>query len=295
MAKRKIITITIALIVVLAIVGLAIYGMLFFSKTTEAILLPEKGTVEINSGSGFQAVTTQTNVDENDIIKTGPDSSAQLIIYESVLITLESNTQVTLADLKKDNIQVSQQAGSTWNKFTKLNGVTGYTLTTPTSVAAVRGTEFGLNNDRLIVAEGTVALDAQGQKLDVAGDEKAEISTHGAQKKELTSDDMEYMITRLEIQRKQLQQLRTRELEKHDSIIKVAQTKYTQLNKDGNPGSLNEMLDAADNGDVDLENAEVQIPIKAEWVGNVFDLTRKIKDQKDHIAELKKHRDQMRK
>ena len=284
MIKKKTIIIALVFLIIIAIVGVAIYGLLFFSNTTPAFLLPEKGIVEVNSGSGFVAYTTQTEVDENDIIRTGADSSAVLIIYESVLITIEPNTQLSIGDLATDNLQIKQQSGSTWNKFTKLNGVTGYTLQTPTSVAAVRGTEFGLNNERLIVAEGTVQLESNGQTITVYGDEKADIGKGGPVKEKLSEKDIDYMINHLEIQTKQLQSLRARELKKHASAVKLIQTK---LKNEPDSYTVDQMLEAADNGEIDLTEAKTSVVIKAEWVDNVFDLTRKIQVQRAHVTELR--------
>ncbi len=287
MAKKKTIIITLAFLAIIALLGAAIYGMLFLSKTTQAFLLPEKGLVEVNSGSGFVTVTTQTNVGKNDIIRTSADSSAVLIIYESILITLEPNTQLSVSDLTKENIQITQNSGSTWNKFTRLNGVTGYTLQTPTSVAVVRGTEFGLNNERLIVAEGTVDLEANGQTLKITSDEKADIGKTGPVKGKLTDKDMDYMISRLEIQTKQLQALRARELEKHAGVVKLIKVQHPTEERSY---AVAEMLEAADNDEVDLAQAKANIPLKAVWVNNVFYLTEKIQAQRAHVKELKAKR-----
>lgn len=284
MAKRKVLYIGLALLAVLIIAGVAIYSLLFVTKTAQAMLLPQGGVVEVNSGSGFVAVNGETQVSEDDIIRTGADGSASLVLYESLFITLEPNTQVSVSEIAKDNIQIEQSQGSTWNKFTKINGVTGYTVTTPTSVAAVRGTEFGISDSRLIVAEGTVELEAAGKKMSVTGDEKADITSFGATKKTMDQEDRKYMISRLEIQMKQLKQMRSKMLAEHKLIVDKM---LTAQNAHGEKYSMEELLDAADEDRVDLANARESIDLKAEWIDNVFQLTEKIKEQSAHIARLK--------
>ncbi len=284
MAKRKALYIGLALLAVLIIAGVAIYSLVFITNTAQAVLLPQGGSVEVNSGSGFVAVTAQTTVGEKDVIRTGADGSASLILYESLFITLEPNTQVSVGDLTKENIQISQQQGSTWNKFTKLNGVTGYTISTPTSVAAVRGTEFGISDSRIIVAEGTVELDAAGQKLSVHGDEKADITARGATKNSMNKNDREYMISRLEIQMIQLKRMRAKILADHKLVVdKLLLGQKAQ----GQEYTMDELLSAADDNLVDLEQVKSSIPARTEWMDNAFELTLKIQEQKSHIARLK--------
>ena len=283
MAKKRILFISIVFLLIIALVAGTVYALLFVNKTIEAFVLPEKGLVEIDSGVGFRAISTQTPLYEDNLIRTGPHTSAVVIIHESILITLESNTQVSLADLTKDNVKVEQQKGSTWNKFTKLNGVTDYTLVTPTSVAAVRGTEFGMNLDRILVAEGVVDLEAKGQLISVKQEEKVEWGKGNPKKQPLTPRDREYMIGQLETQIKQLQNLRAREVQEHGLAMKLLQAKIGPAS-----APIEEIFNAADKGQIDIKQARKEVPFNAEWVDTIFTLTERIQEQHIQIDRLRK-------
>ena|SRR3989304_827559 len=116
--KKILLVIGIILLVVI-IVGVGIYFSITSSNIISAQIHIESGKVLVN---GNELVGDST-LKEGDIIETKEDGKATVILYESVIINLDSNTKVTLDSLVKENPRISQEGGETWNKFTKLSGV----------------------------------------------------------------------------------------------------------------------------------------------------------------------------
>ena len=82
---------------------------------------------------------------QSDSVRTGDDSSASIILFESSIVRLDSNTEVTLEELIKDektSVTIQQDSGRTWNTVSKISGIDDYDVQTPTTVASVRGTAF---------------------------------------------------------------------------------------------------------------------------------------------------------
>ncbi len=83
-------------------------------------------------------------VKAGDTIATGAKSAAVVQFGQSSIISIKENSSFTVDALNalKDNdtITIKQKIGSSFNKIVKKG--TSYSLITPTSVAAVRGTSF---------------------------------------------------------------------------------------------------------------------------------------------------------
>jgi hypothetical protein len=145
MAKAKLITAA-AIIIVIAAASL----MLFLPKPS-AVLVVDEGTVEFSKGEGWLSANSGMELKEGWEVRTGEGGKAHIIFFEGSVMRLDSSTHVKLTDLSpaKDNTSVGvyQQSGRTWNRVVRLSGLEGYEVTTPTAVASVRGTAFGLAVD----------------------------------------------------------------------------------------------------------------------------------------------------
>ena len=243
---KKLLLIILAIIV---LVGAFLAYTLFASATTSAILYIEKGTVEVDSGKGWQAAQDEMSLGLNDKIRTLAESSASIALYEGEIVRLEENTEISIEKLTRESVTINQNSGSTWNKITKISGIEDYNVKTPTTVATVRGTGFGIkiaNNVNLLVGEGKVGFKKGTEEIDVNANEKA-IANETLQKLELTQEDMDWInsqkIKDIEI----LKKLRLREIEKHSIFVSAlkATTKITdedikQALNDIDEGKLNE-------------------------------------------------------
>ena len=150
---NKSLKIIIPIIIIICIIG--IIWFVFFSNTAQANepkaqLIIESGIVEIKHSEGIWT-TAEDGMDlyELDSVRTGDNSSASIILFKSSIVRLDSNTMVTIKELVKNaderSVTLQQDAGRTWNTVVKVCGIDNYDVETPTAVASVRGTSFGID------------------------------------------------------------------------------------------------------------------------------------------------------
>ena len=107
----------------------------------------ESGDVQVNHDGGAWIVAENGMLlYQSDVVKTGDNTSASVILFESSIIRLDSNTEITLKEIMviadKTSVTIQQDAGRTWNTVLKVRGIDDYEVQTPTTVASVRGTSF---------------------------------------------------------------------------------------------------------------------------------------------------------
>jgi len=149
----------------LVIVVLAAYFILGGTSTEPARLIIDSELVQVNFGNGFKDVSGEITLKENDIVKTR-NGEATIILYDSIIISLSQDTEVEISDLTKKYPKVKQTSGSTWNKFADIVGIENFDVETPTTVATVRGTEFGVkvvDDTTVLVGEGEVDVLSEGR------------------------------------------------------------------------------------------------------------------------------------
>ncbi len=116
------------------------------AEKIEAQLIIESGDVQVKSGEGsWTSAENGMALHQSDSIKTGDNSSASIILYKTSIVRLDSNTEITLEELIREEetrITIQQDSGRTWNAVNKISGIDNYEVQTPTTVASVRGTGF---------------------------------------------------------------------------------------------------------------------------------------------------------
>ena len=141
----------VAIIAIVVIVGIIISAFLWLGyispPSNVATLIIEKGNVEINSGNSWITAKNNSQLKEKDSIRTLENSRVNIVFFESSVIRLDENTEISLEKLDetKRSIQLLQNSGTTWNKVLKLSGVSSYEIQTPSAIATVRGTSFAIN------------------------------------------------------------------------------------------------------------------------------------------------------
>ena len=138
------------LVIITVIVIICIVGFLWFSQTSEAVtaqLIIDSGTVQVKHADGsWTAAQSGILLSSSDSIKTGSNTSASVIFFQSSIIRLDSNTEITIQQIieqdEEISIKIQQDAGRTWNAISKISGIDDYEVQTPNTVASVRGTGF---------------------------------------------------------------------------------------------------------------------------------------------------------
>ena len=177
-----------------------IFVILYFTITAKAATIAylniENGTVEVDKGEGWIKATDEMELNLFDRIRT-LNGEAVIILYESILINLEPNTEVALKEISEEYIRVKQYSGVTWNKFTDIIGINELTIETPETVATVRGTEFGVTMDEVIVAEGIVDVQKGDENIEVKAGAKAKIIQGKLKKLNLTQKEKQRIVVKM--------------------------------------------------------------------------------------------------
>lgn len=139
------------------------------------------GTVRL---SGSEAAVGMP-VNAGDTLTTGPRSSCDITLGNS-LLRLKESTELTVTNALlhngKENTDITLDSGALLCKPGKLLSDESFIVRTPTSVAAVRGTQFGVRTDaaestRIKVFEGTVSVVPRVGKADDSLDDLMKHST----------------------------------------------------------------------------------------------------------------------
>jgi|GEM_PF-2555726 len=112
-------------------------------NNSDFTLIKEFGEVSYKEESEYISLTTDEKMlANNSFIKVG-DGQAHVLFANNSLLSIDSNSEVQI-NFKNGNTDINQLAGNTWNRVKKLTSNESYTVTTPTALATVRGTKFGV-------------------------------------------------------------------------------------------------------------------------------------------------------
>jgi hypothetical protein len=134
------------------IIIICIIGFIWFVLTPDvakAQLIIDSGTVQIkHPGESWTSAQNGMLLYQSDSIKTGDNTSASIILFESSIIRLDNNTEITIQEILQQegetSVKIKQESGRTWNTVLKMSGIDDYEVHTPTTVASVRGTSFDI-------------------------------------------------------------------------------------------------------------------------------------------------------
>lgn len=283
----KITLIVLGVIVLLTVIaGSFIYFKCLSTSTDKAILNIKEGDVEVNTGNGWVKATDGMKLSLRDSVKTLGNGMALIVLYESVMVTLEPNTEVSIKSLSEKNLVVSQNSGSTWNKFSDLAGVKTYNVETPTTVATVRGTGFNVvvsNGDSEIdVGEGVVDVSSDGDKLEIR-ENMAAIKKKGQKMvEEKMSPEKRMKIMKNMIQdMDNMKDLRRREIMKHKDMIEQLRVQYKFTDE-----QMYSYLDKIDSGEINDEELIAKAPVKLPALQKIKKMNDNIKKQRVIIEKI---------
>ncbi len=210
--------------VIVLILGIGAYFLLAPAAADKAILYIESGDVQVNIGSGWQAASDEMNLKTGYGVKT-LDGEASVVYLEGEVMHLEPQSEIIIDKVSGSKISVTQNAGETWNKVTKLSGIGEFEVKTPNTVATVRGTQFFLNLSHLSVLQGKVGYGTAQNPLQVQLTQMQRAIAGTWQVDEIPEADLarfgtfqsKYVVT--------LKKVREREIKKHSTILQQAEKK----------------------------------------------------------------------
>jgi len=159
-------------------------GLLFlFAFTSPADCKTSIGSISAIVGNAFVKRDGDTSwikarmrmpVYENDAVSTKPESECEISLNEDKVIRLSENTAALLSSKQKANTSVKTAQGSVWINVKHLVDKRSVSVSTPTAVAAIRGTVFNVtcdpNGSDFMVFRGAVAITSASSKAKTNGD-----------------------------------------------------------------------------------------------------------------------------
>lgn len=169
-----------------AIVSMLLLAAVALTAQERAVIKEISGKVEVKlSGADWTAAAAGQEIGKGDMLSTGFNSFLVLELGSSK-IQMKPLSRMTLDELVKSEgtakTAVNLRVGRVRVQVDKSDGLKhDFTVKTPVSTAAVRGTEFDFDGVRLRVLSGVVAFtSAGGQRRSVAGGESSSIAGGGA-------------------------------------------------------------------------------------------------------------------
>lgn len=285
---KKILIALIIIVLLLALLSFFVYSKFFSDNIKIAILRIESGKAEVDTGNGWKPASNNMELGLNDKIKA-VDGITTLTLYESIIIELEPNTEIEIKELAKEKVSVRQEKGSTWHKFTSVAGIKDYEVETPTTVATVRGTEFGVKYNQktketsVLVSEGKVNVKSKESSLEVKEFEKVIVKDEKIEKVPLTPEDKEKIQDAALNNLERLKKLREELIQEHKFLIEKAVSMYGKGEKE-----LRGYLDKVDTGEIDDAKLLEKSPIKLPSMYRLKKLNDEIKEQQKLIDKSKK-------
>tara|TARA_Y100000296_G_scaffold33068_1_gene38288 strand:+ start:354 stop:1196 length:843 start_codon:yes stop_codon:yes gene_type:complete len=277
--SKKAVKIFSFVIIIFLAIFIGVYFYLFFSSVVSAQLHIESGNVFVND----ELKNENIKLKEGDLIETKENSLATIILYESVVINLNSNTIISLDELIKKHPKISQQKGETWNTFTKLSGVEGYDIQTGSTIASVRATAFGFRGEYILGGEGVTDYLIGGKEFSVGvGDVIEKIGEEIIERK-ATAEELQKIRESIERSIEELRFLREKEFQKKPFLLSTIKKK-TGMDEE----ELRSYLEDIDNELIDVDELAKQSPIEISSITKIVEITKSIQETKKKINELGK-------
>lgn len=152
--NKKLIQAQLAIILLLMAIigGLFLYNFLNKKPVKDVLLLKENGLVEYrnNNEQSYTGIEgDEITVANGTSIKTGSDGQAHILFNNNSILSINKNSEIKINfETDQKNINIDQLAGNTWSRVKALSGNESFTINTPTALASVRGTKFGVSLDQ---------------------------------------------------------------------------------------------------------------------------------------------------
>jgi len=141
--------------------------------------------IELGGDAEGTPAAAGTPLQEGDRIRTGADSSAELALDGESVIQLGPNADFKLENMHRSETLFGLSAGTFLAKIKKLLASQSMQVRTPTAVAAVRGTEFGVEvpspeeSHVGVFDEGKVEVKGSGGVENLIGNQETRVASDG--------------------------------------------------------------------------------------------------------------------
>lgn len=166
-------------------------------------LSPDVSLLESEQGESWNVISDKTDIFNGSRIKTSVEGRAIISKDADIITSIDSNSVVTYSNPDSEGSKFYLESGKVWSHVNrKLEQDEVYEVYTPTMVAAVRGTSFGVkvdeNDDQILVTEGIVTVSQtdpetgepiDGTETEVNENQKVSVKDGNLSVNEITEDD----------------------------------------------------------------------------------------------------------
>lgn len=154
------------IILVIVVALLVIGGGIFFlsrrGSQDKLTVFKDAGSISVKSGTGEYEKKDQAEftIDNNSFVKTDAGGTGHVVLPDNSMISLSNNTEMQIK-YSPGKTDIFQSLGNAWYRVQKLSGKNEFTVETPTIIAAVRGTIFGVErgtSELSYVTDGTIEI-----------------------------------------------------------------------------------------------------------------------------------------
>ena len=149
-------------------VGVPVQGLVLTVRGSLTRIASSSSPGQAGAEKKSERIFAGRRVDEEDTLVTGDDSLADIALSDRSILRLRANSALRLDSLRKlkegeSQTRLSLKRGDMLNYVNKSRRGDEYRVTTPTSIASVRGTSFGVKSSKdggseVLVSEGMVAV-----------------------------------------------------------------------------------------------------------------------------------------
>jgi hypothetical protein len=213
------------------------------------LLYPKSGDVLYKESGGdtfLKATENPTEINNNTVVKTGT-GTAIVLLPDNSSISLDENTEITIT-YSPEHTSILQTLGSTYHRVEALAKGSSYEVKTPGTLAAVRGTKFGVKYDKtkkktkVSVTEHTVEVKKEVESQATSTKEEMVQVTEGKtisveERKDLKGNPVVAMITTETIKDTEMKQfvdkerIDDRKIDEMKRMIEEEQKKDTEVQK----------------------------------------------------------------
>jgi hypothetical protein len=276
----KKIVIVIIVILAILIIGAVIFLLPIFQSVPKAVLEVGKGTVEINTGSGWNKAGSGTELKQDWQIRTGSDGEANIIFFGNSVVRMANDSEVNIKELKLVEktlwVRLEQSKGDVWHSISPVSGISKYIVDTPFGSFTEIGTSFGISIDKKKVAvlNGLVVRTGQEQTV-ISGGMQAKI-LEGEPTKIVALEEDSWVLQNKKAEEDWLVKRREEIKRKYRNQISIAVSLGPKvLKKEITDDMINDAIDRYLRGEIDVEKLIEEGKIPQEFVALIPDEFRR--------------------
>lgn len=267
------------IIAVFLIAGISAYMYFMQDSLPQAKLIIKTAGTFVDEGIGYQAVNGEITVSQNSKIKTDNTGQATVVLYDSVILAIEPNTEITIKDLAQSAPVIEQNGGQVWTKFMGLAGVEQVNIEVGNALATVRGTFLGTGNNSVYFVEGTLEITMNGKK--VIAKDLTVIDATTLEERNMTPEEKTQVVGMLKNMIDEMTYVRNDIIERHPQFVDLAMSASGMTRT-----QLDSELKKMDLGEGDPQIIVDHMPVKHTAIVRMVDITKKIAEQNKLIQTL---------